>query len=692
MDWEVLASLPKAAVRRRGRFIVADLLEDHRVISTSQINGGEVQSLRHLVNHQCCEGKDHNDRFHLIVAKGEDVYHETVCAEIELPPAHTAMMATAANMNYAACAARQDADVEVLAVVTAGVETNAVCAGDPAVSRETSAGVVSAIPVGTINTILLSNMPLSPGALARTVITMAEAKSAALQRLAVPSCYSSDLATGTGTDQYCIAAPLEGPRTLKIRQSAHEVRRDRGPRRPRRDAGSAALAERTGGELHARPVSCTRPLRHQGEDDLRSPGAAILDAASLELLRKNNKSVFYEPLVGAAAHATASVLDRARFGTLPPAALKDAIVQQAASLAASLAAKPDRWPEFRAALHATPVAEPVEPDRARHRARLEREVEGLTGAARRAARRAGGRCRSRSSLGDPVYRFHPVRLIGASLTAIENGLRRIGADGYGGGIVLFVILASIWVFVVAYLQMGFTALGPWPGWLFHVSVVYSLLALGDLVRAIWRVERALERQDLAAARFAISRLVGRDTDRMDEGACRRAAIESLSENLPDGFISAMFWYVLLGLPGTRRVQGGQHHGLDGRLQDAALSALRMVRRAPGRRDEFRARAPDVASAECKRRRHPRRLTSEGARHGLSPGETAAESEFRLAGSGNRGRHSAASVGADLEERPTGDGHLARRSGRSSCVRPCRHDARDRRQCHRGRDCRGARGL
>src|SRR5688572_6286960 len=125
------------------------------------------------------------------------------------------MMATAANMNYAACAARRDADVEVLAIVTAGVETNAVCAGDPALSRETSEGVVSAVPVGTINTILLSNMPLARGALARTVITMAEAKSAALQRLAVPSCYSSDLATGTGTDQYCVAAPLEGARTLK---------------------------------------------------------------------------------------------------------------------------------------------------------------------------------------------------------------------------------------------------------------------------------------------------------------------------------------------------------------------------------------------------------------------------------------------------------------------------------------------
>ena len=61
---------------------------------------------------------------------------------------------------------------------------------------------------GTINTMLLMNHALTEGALARAVITMTEAKSAALQRLAVRSLYSADFATGTGTDQYCVAARL----------------------------------------------------------------------------------------------------------------------------------------------------------------------------------------------------------------------------------------------------------------------------------------------------------------------------------------------------------------------------------------------------------------------------------------------------------------------------------------------------
>src|SRR5262249_18847503 len=43
--------------------------------------------------------------------------------------------------------------------------------------------------------------------------------------------------------------------------------------------------------------------------------------------------------------------------------------------------------------------------------------------------------------------------------------------------------------------------------------------------------------------------VGGDADRMEAAACRRAAVESLSESLTDGFVSPVFWYVLGGLPG-----------------------------------------------------------------------------------------------------------------------------------------------
>jgi adenosylcobinamide-phosphate synthase len=140
--------------------------------------------------------------------------------------------------------------------------------------------------------------------------------------------------------------------------------------------------------------------------------------------------------------------------------------------------------------------------------------------------------------GDPEYRAHPVRLMGATLTGAEKALRRAGFDGYGGGILLFLILAAVWGGGVSLLA----AAAPWIAFL----VVYSLVALRDLLRHGWSVERAA---DLAGAHAAIANLVGRDTSKMDRAACSRAAIESMSENLTDGFISPIFWYAIGGIPG-----------------------------------------------------------------------------------------------------------------------------------------------
>jgi hypothetical protein len=72
----------------------------------------------------------------------------------------------------------------------------------------------------------------------------------------------------------------------------------------------------------------------------------LLDAGDFELLKKNSKSVFYEPHVGVSAHAIAVILDRVRHGSLPATCARDALVQQAAILAANLAAKPDQWSEY----------------------------------------------------------------------------------------------------------------------------------------------------------------------------------------------------------------------------------------------------------------------------------------------------------------------------------------------------------
>jgi adenosylcobinamide amidohydrolase len=353
--WECLRTEPLFALRRAGRFLVAELNGAHYVISTSARHGGWAEHVGWLVNHQSCEGTAHADRHRVVTEGGMEAYHDRVCAELGLPSEHAVVMGTAANMNYVAIVHEADEDVTVTAAVTAGVEGNATSAGEPATWRETDEGVQK-VPVyaGTINTMLFINRPLTPAALARVVVTMTEGKSAALQRLAVPSKLHIDLATGTGTDQYCVAAPASGGKMLTSASPHMKLGEIIG--RATRDATLEALRWQNGLE-----VSYTRGVFHAlGRFGVREATvfddiAPFLTDGDLELLKKNSKAAFYEPLVGAAAHALAAVADRVRYGTLPASVAEDALTQQAAALAANLAAQVHRWAEFRSTLrpHAT---------------------------------------------------------------------------------------------------------------------------------------------------------------------------------------------------------------------------------------------------------------------------------------------------------------------------------------------------
>ena len=151
------------------------------------------------------------------------------------------------------------------------------------------------------------------------------------------------------------------------------------------------------------------------------------------------------------------------------------------------------------------------------------------------------------AIGDPFFRWHPVRLIGRSVSTLESWLRRAGADGRIGGCALVALVGSLWSGGVWTLQVAIDAAHPIASAGFHLVCVYFFLALGDLLRHCDKVD--LCGNDIAAARQATGKLVGRDTDRMDAAACRRAAVESLAENLVDGFIAPVFWYALAGLPG-----------------------------------------------------------------------------------------------------------------------------------------------
>lgn len=151
--------------------------------------------------------------------------------------------------------------------------------------------------------------------------------------------------------------------------------------------------------------------------------------------------------------------------------------------------------------------------------------------------------------GDPVYKWHPIRLCGNLLSTFEQRLRAIGLDGYGGGTVLFLLLALCGLAVVAIISFATHLIHPMLFQLWHLYLLWSLIALGDLCRHGYRVGRAAKLGNTAQARRHVSMLVGRDTDKMSSSDCCRAAVESISENLTDGVISPLFYYLIAGLPG-----------------------------------------------------------------------------------------------------------------------------------------------
>ena len=348
---ELLAETRLLRVHRAGRYLVVELLAPHRVLSNSAHVGGQCDDLRFLVNHQSCEATGDRERHDLIASAGPVAYHHRVCEELGLTPDETAVLGTAANMAYAAHHTAGFEDLRVDAFTTAGVAGNAARAGDPAAWTETDDGWRRASPPpGTINTILLLDCPVTPAAQARAVVTMTEAKSAALADLAVPSRYSPTIATGTGTDQFCLAAPLEPGRRARESTSPH-VKLGEIIGTAVKESVEEALRWQNGLE-----ASYTRGLFHAlgrfGLTEARAMErlAELMPASRYELLDKNRKAVFFEPGVGAAAYALAAVLDRVACGTIPEGLSQEALRCQAACVACALAGRPEAWPAFRGEL------------------------------------------------------------------------------------------------------------------------------------------------------------------------------------------------------------------------------------------------------------------------------------------------------------------------------------------------------
>ncbi|HEX2113820.1 MAG TPA: adenosylcobinamide-phosphate synthase CbiB [Alphaproteobacteria bacterium] len=151
-----------------------------------------------------------------------------------------------------------------------------------------------------------------------------------------------------------------------------------------------------------------------------------------------------------------------------------------------------------------------------------------------------------------LFRFfpHPVVAIGSVIAALDRRLNR-EARGRNALRVRGALVALVVVAIAAlcgWLVLTLSRLGRW-GWLIEVFAIGVLVAQRSLYDHVFAVCRALESGGLAAGRDAVSKIVGRDPNSLDEYAVARAGTESLFENFSDGVVAPAFWYLLLGLPG-----------------------------------------------------------------------------------------------------------------------------------------------
>ena len=165
-------------------------------------------------------------------------------------------------------------------------------------------------------------------------------------------------------------------------------------------------------------------------------------------------------------------------------------------------------------------------------------------------------------LGDPAWLPHPVVLFGKMIARGERRLnrgrhRKLKGGVMAIGIVLLVFLATFFLLrLLTYLDATLFACHDQGGSkfftlhfsLFTLVVVFFCLAGTTLIREVRDVFLTLDRS-LDDGRRQVARIVGRDTSELSAQEVRTAALETLAENLSDGVIAPLFWYLLLGPAG-----------------------------------------------------------------------------------------------------------------------------------------------
>lgn len=157
--------------------------------------------------------------------------------------------------------------------------------------------------------------------------------------------------------------------------------------------------------------------------------------------------------------------------------------------------------------------------------------------------------------GDPDWLWrrtpHPVVYFGHMIIFFEKWLNDPDLDGNIKkifGIFNCILLVGFAALLGLLIQSLLVGSGVW-GFAIEAIIVAIFIAQKSMADHIKRVLDPLLLGDVQSARHAVSMIVGRDPNHLDEAGISRASVESLAENFSDGTVAPIFWYAFLGLPG-----------------------------------------------------------------------------------------------------------------------------------------------
>jgi len=145
-------------------------------------------------------------------------------------------------------------------------------------------------------------------------------------------------------------------------------------------------------------------------------------------------------------------------------------------------------------------------------------------------------------------RFHPLVGFGNLATFIEQGLNS-RQSSKASGILAYVLVVMPFVVLSILITLYFQG-NVYIQTLFSGSILYFTIGWQSLLQHAQAISKPLKVGDLKSARYAVSMIVSRDTQALDEPGIASAATESVLENGSDAIFSAIFWFLIAGVPGV----------------------------------------------------------------------------------------------------------------------------------------------